>query len=364
MITPVSFASVNRDTGHFPGAANALEMPGTLTNFMKRTTTKKGASTGKVKYPWFLRKLLDERPTRPANGVHQWLFKVARILHHFHAPEEICDILAERVKGCGRTIEPHEITDAVKNSAAYAWDPKQTPAERRAEWCACPVDRIAFNPELAIATAARVPIDITSAWLQEHSPVPVSIPTETFLESIYDPDEQAVIFNRYKSQGAGIWRRGVSLAQFARTHWAEGAWFLCNPVDGQYHWNPRMEKDSRRSQESVTSFRYAVLECDQKPKEKWLPVWLKILVQLPLAIVAITDSAGKSAHALVRVACDSKDAWDKFKVEYLCPLITLGADDGALSAVRLTRLPQCWRGDRRQELLYLNPAADGTPIYE
>jgi hypothetical protein len=28
-----------------------------------------------------------------------------------------------------------------------------------------------------------------------------------------------------------------------------------------------------------------------------------------------------------------------------------------------SRLPQCWRGDALQELLYLNPHADCTPIY-
>jgi D5-like protein len=38
-------------------------------------------------------------------------------------------------------------------------------------------------------------------------------------------------------------------------------------------------------------------------------------------------------------------------------LISLGADPGALSAVRLTRLANCYRGDRRQELLLLEPLA-------
>ena len=57
----------------------------------------------------------------------------------------------------------------------------------------------------------------------------------------------------------------------------------------------------------------------------------------------------------------------------------LGADTGALSAVRLSRLPCCERlgkddaagnyqafadGPHLQRLLYLNPAPDGTPIAE
>jgi hypothetical protein len=67
---------------------------------------------------------------------------------------------------------------------------------------------------------------------------------------------------------------------------------------------------------------------------------------------------------LVRVSATSKEHWDKIKIEKFRPLCVLGADDGALSAVRLIRLPQCWRGDQRQELLYLNPCADGKSIYE
>ena len=43
-------------------------------------------------------------------------------------------------------------------------------------------------------------------------------------------------------------------------------------------------------------------------------------------------------------------------------LIQIGADIAALSAVRLTRLPGCYRGHRLQKLLYLNPRPDGRPI--
>jgi hypothetical protein len=321
-------------------------------------------------YPRFLRELLENRPTAH-NGVHPWLFKVARYLHRYHQPEEICSILEQRVADCGRPVEPHEIVDAVRNSSACKWEPiGKTSSERRAEWLAAPTltrkHVPEFNPDLAIKTAGRVPIDITPEWLQRQSnnyAVDVSCSVDQFLRTIFKPDEKAIVFNVYKSQGR-LWPDEVpKIGRFSQIHWPDGAWFLCNPVDGLTHFNPRMSKDSRRSEESVTSFRYAVLECDQEPKEKWFPIWLKILVQLPLPIVAITDSAGRGAHALVRVSSDTKKTWDQFKREKLRPLVPLGADDAALSAVRLTRLPGCYRADRRQELLYLNPAADGTPIF-
>jgi hypothetical protein len=311
-----------------------------------------------------LRELLDNCP--PAGeGVHPWLFRVARYLHRFHSPEEICDILATRVTNCGRELEPHEIPDAVKNSCAYKWEPSgKTASERRAEWLANPTVRgvPAFEPESATLKASRISEEITSEWLKAHSPVPVTCSTGEYVQRIFEPNEQILIFGQYKSQGA-LWPTETNIKKFARIHWPEGAWFLCNPVDGQEHFNARRAKNSRRSMESVTAWRHAVLECDHEPKEIWLPIWLKILVQLALPIVSITDSAGKSVHALVRVSCDSKAAWDAFKRDQLLPLVKLGACAGSLSAVRLTRLPGCYRGDRLQELLYLDPSATGTPIF-
>jgi hypothetical protein len=293
------------------------------------------------------------------------LFKVSRYLHRYYSPEEICKILEARVANCGRTIDPHEITDAVSNSGTCKWTPSaKSASERRAEWLASPTRRSVpeFNPERTLRAAARIPIDITPGWLKAHSPASVNCSTAQFLRSVFEPQEKVIVFDLYKSQGR-LWPDECDIERFSRRHHLAGAWFLCNPVDGQFHWNPRILKDSRRSEESIVSFRYAVLECDREPKDEWFPIWLKILVQLRLAIVAITDSAGRSAHALVRVSCESKQAWDQFKFEKLRPLVPFGADDGALSAVRLTRLPQCYRTDRKQELLYLNPSADGTPIF-
>jgi hypothetical protein len=316
-------------------------------------------------YPWFLRELLDGCPEAGA-GVHPWLFKVARYLHRYHTPEEICHILEKQAAHCGRRLEPHEIPDAVGNSEPCQWEPSEkTASERRAEWLENPTcQRVPeFNPLATIDAAARIPIEITPEWLKAHSPLSVRCSTREFLERFFQPQEKALVFSDYKSQGH-LWPDKVDIERWSMIPWFEGTWFLCNPVDGLSHFNPRLGKNSRRSAESVTSFRYGVLECDQQPREKWRPIWLKILAGLELPIVAITDSAGSSDHAIVCGDCSSKEDWDQRKREKLRPLVPLGADDGALSAVRLTRLPGAHRGERLQELLYLNPDADGTPIYE
>src|SRR5439155_25877360 len=90
--------------------------------------------------------------------------------------------------------------------------------------------------------------------------------------------------------------------------------------------------------------------------------WLRCLIQMPLRIACICESGGRSIHALVRLDAATKSAWDGMILKMKPALVTLGADPGALSAVRLTRLPQARRGERIQRLLYVNPAPDGTPI--
>jgi hypothetical protein len=172
-------------------------------------------------------------------------------------------------------------------------------------------------------------------------------------------------FSDYRSQGQELWQKyslhlleRYELGSFAKGH-HDGVWFLANPVDGKEHFNERQQRMSRRSEESIRSFRFAVLESDCQPLEQWL----RILAQLPLPIVSITSSGGKSLHALVRVGACSKSNWDETIGAIKPKLIQLGADVGALTAVRLTRLPNCYRGERLQELLYLNPDPREDPIW-
>jgi hypothetical protein len=196
---------------------------------------------------------------------------------------------------------------------------------------------------------------IDTAWLADRSPLdPVRVTAQKFLSTLYRPSEKVIIFTIFKSQGQCVWPDNeIPIAG------PEGVWFLAQPVDGEVHPNPRNEnKPSRRSEESVTAWRFLLLESDEADPRDWIGA----LVQLPLAISAIYTSAGKSIHALVRVDAGSKEEWDDFAESIERVLITLGACPGSLSAVRLTRLPNCLRGARLQKLLYLNPDASAKPL--
>lgn len=280
--------------------------------------------------------------------------------------------------GIDPEIAFNEVAARIKAAGDYAKTSKLNQQARRAYQFASssvsalgyPVNteqRPAFDSNYAKQIADRLPTSVNTTWLRRRSPVkvPSLLTPAEFLFSVYEMGDQLLVFSDFRSQGQELWQKYSlrlldrdELISFVRGH-QEGVWFLSNPVDGKEHFNERQERMSRRSEESIKHFRFAVLESDCQPLEQWL----RILVQLPLPIVSITSSGGKSLHALVRIDATSKSGWDDTIRSIKPKLVYLGADPNALTAVRLTRLPNCYRGERLQELIYLDPSPDDEPIW-
>jgi len=230
-----------------------------------------------------------------------------------------------------------------------------------------------YDEEKLKAVVHAVP-ELSENWFMERSPVDVRHLTPgEFIEHAFMPGERVLVFTDFKSQGDFLWlvgKGGYRLAaqrevQAVRSKLPvdggkDGIWYLCNPVDAQWHANPRRAGAySRRSMESVTAWRHMVLESDSAPSA----LWLRFLSMAPFSIVAIYSSGGRSWHALVRVNMPTKADFDtllRMTVKRTLPL--LGADPGAMTPVRLTRLPGCTRGGKMQKLIYLNPKAQDMPI--
>lgn len=206
----------------------------------------------------------------------------------------------------------------------------------------------------------------------------------SFLHHLYRPGENVVLFDECKSQGLALWSHDgfpfdARELDILRTGRKEGVWFLAAPVTGEYVPSGRKNEDgaphlSRRTRYTVTSFRWLVIESDEANPAHWLA----FLAQLLRPIAAIYTSGGQSIHALIDIGANSEEEWNDIVGEIKPELITLGADHRMFSSVRLTRMPQCLRlgkTDRNgkyirfpkpqlQQLIYLNPWADGTPICE
>jgi len=217
-----------------------------------------------------------------------------------------------------------------------------------------------FNLQTLQRIAAKA-TGIDEPWLATKSPVAIESATAaTFLDSLYQPGENVIVFTECKSKGQVVYEVGHPAE--LPSEGPEGVWFLTNPVDGIEHLNED-GKMSRRSKEAVTAWRYLVLECDHEEKYPGVnALWLAAMVQLPLKISAICTSGGKSIHALVRLDASTKEEWDAMRDKIKPILVPLGADPAAMTAVRLSRLPQTLRGKAPQRLLYLNPQPTEQPI--
>jgi hypothetical protein len=191
-----------------------------------------------------------------------------------------------------------------------------------------------------------------------------------FLHKIFRPGEDVWVTSNSQSSEGLIWTHDGPVQDLSELNHLQtdqfGVWFLSNPIDGAPHKIERLSSEfnpegiSFRATECVTDWRHAVLETDCAPVE----LWLKALVLLELPIVAIYDSGGRGPHALVRLDASSCPKWHALLAPHLEHLVRLGACARTLSPLRLTRLPNCMRAEtgRFQQLLYLAPTADGTPI--
>lgn len=336
-------------------------------------------------------------------------------------------------QSCKGVLDP--LNEEFRN-AIFAKDENWRPSKPLEEGVVrrAPVAREAWIPEFNIAKLRGVVKAVPPCgpeWFMERSPIdPRKVTPGEFIEHAFLPGERVIVFSEFKGPGDYLWEvgrggyrlsgeRGVKAvkSKLPIDGGKDGVWYLCNPVDGQWHPNPRRAgKYSRRSAESVTAWRHLVVESDEEkllkiksaavrqisevggqrpevgeeelkamlshcgdkfadevlalPREQWpamadrlageakeMPgLWMRLLAMAPLPIKAIYSSGGDSWHALVEVNQATKADFDLYLrngAKRMLPL--LGADPGAMTPVRLTRLPGCTRNGKEQRLIYLNP---------
>lgn len=120
-----------------------------------------------------------------------------------------------------------------------------------------------------------------------------------------------------------------------------GAWICFNPVDG-----------TGRKDANVTSYRYALVECDNMEPGKQLAA----IHQMELPCAALVYSGGKSIHAIVRVNAPDYDEYRK-RVDHLyatCQKNGLTLDQQNRNPSRLSRMPGILRAGQKQALLETN----------
>jgi hypothetical protein len=201
--------------------------------------------------------------------------------------------------------------------------------------------------------------------IERLSPIcPSDVAVDDYLRALYAEGEKTVVFTDERSQGQLVWGYSTPRGMVDRlTKYNKvGAWYLLNPVSGEKTYVERLGKASRRAEETISKYKHALVESDRIPTH----LWLTILKKLPLPIASIVLSGNESAHAIIRIDAETREVWTE-RVRALASLVVpLGACQGSLTAVRLTRLPFVERKDtgKPQKLLYLNPTPSLKPLAE
>jgi hypothetical protein len=295
--------------------------------------------------------------------VHRWILSAANACKHFGLPIEEAHVWIEE-----RMSREPDSNREIPDTLAYAYgsEPGTSTGTRTPKPKHEP-----FNPDKLRETIAQVDIPDPIQFLRDRSPIRTDIRPSTFLRAITPPGHCRAVLNDPNAFGTQVkvWRRGEALEQIgidkqidAMTRTSRlGAWYLNQPVCGQ------MIDGSLRTIQCVSRWEFALLECDCDELGVDQLDWLRFLIMLELPIVSIVHSGKRGAHALVRgPATTSKEEFEQWMGRELLPLTVYGADHNSLRAHKLTRLANVYRGEKQQwqTLYYLNPSADGSPIFQ
>ena len=305
--------------------------------------------------------LARARACLPLHGIHAWCYRAACCCQENGLSSGQAESLLFETRASHqprRPIPDQEIVDAVQSvyrlsAGTRARQPRYAP--RR------PTERIGEPDPVEIARMQKGSPQPPSwrHWLYERSPVRTCLSAFAALDLIYPPGTIVGIV-RSTSPSEGRNRHQVFYQtdpdnpsevppEFHRAP-GDGSWFLTSPLSGK----AAMAGNGNRSAfclEAMISFPYAVLESDElSPND-----FMRVLVNLPIPITMLTTTGGSGIHALWRVTKPTAAAFRERLDPIKHVLSRLGFDARAVTPHRQTRLPNVWRGNRFQKLLYLNP---------
>lgn len=295
--------------------------------------------------PRFVLDLLAACPSA-GDGVHNWLFRVARVLHPFYADKgELAALVESAAANCGRQVPESEIRAAVANSEPCAWKPGTS--SRRTEmdsnrWPAPDAGQID-----AITSAPDAP-GLGDLW--ERSPVRYDTGdamTEELIDRLF-PGNPLLCCGHTKSafctRPREGWRGRMPRRQF----------IVPSPMTAE----KGRAKDGRLSYHTLDNTgprRFLVVEFDDDRGEDSQAARLWHLARLAPLVLAV-HSGGKSVHGWFFCEGQPEPKLHRF-MRYA---VAIGADKATWTRSQFVRMPDGTRqlrdGSRaRQGAIYFNP---------
>ncbi len=249
---------------------------------------------------------------------------------------------------------------------------------RRAGWMPEGADA-AFSWDDEVSLSDRSPARPDPAWTQDEDPSRAA-PTAgdaaaartsmamlgRYLEALFDDgDYVAYSTESFCPEGSdrkvptrGVYTRTAGELRQALAKWSAAPDAECSmeavvgdydrSVGGWIRFNPFNGRGVRN--EDVAEYRYALVESDELPYEKQLPM----IREMHLPCAAVVTSGNKSVHAIVRVDAGTDFALYRKRVEELyayCRQCGFSPDGQNKNPSRLSRMPGLVRGGQLQALV-------------
>lgn len=282
--------------------------------------------------PPFLHDLLAS-PPRAGEGVHGWLFRVARQLHAHLPAGEIVRLLEVATAECGRHVPRSEIVSAVQNALPCAWQPsgRATSAQTASKWPA-------VNQEQRGAII-REGGGLADLW--EASPVRIEdseAHTEEIVDRLFPPD---ALLCCGKSNSAFDTR--------PRESWhgelSQLALIVPSPMSA-VEGVTKEGKPSRHTLSNTGPRRFLVCEFDTGTPDDHAALLLHLATIGPLVLAV--HSGGKSMHGWFVVHGQAEAKVEKF-FRYA---VSLGADSRLWTRSQFCRMPDGTRDNGQRQTVY------------
>ena len=287
--------------------------------------------------PPFLSELLDAQP-RAGEGVHAWLFRVARHLHAHLPAVDIIHLLEQRVATCGRRVSRKEIEDAVSNSLKCAWQPSpgcQSTSKSPAKWPGVKTEQR--------AAIIRDGNGLADLW--EASPVRIEdnvAHTEAIIDRLF-PGNPLLCCGKSKRQfdtrtreewrgKLGAFQHIVPSPMSAKTGLTKGG------------------KTSAHSLNNTGARRFLIVEFDSGTNDEQAALLLHLATRAPMVLAM--HSGGRSLHGWFYCAGRGEDVLRRF----FSYSVSLGADPVMWTCFQFGRMPDGTRDNgKRQTIYFFNP---------
>jgi hypothetical protein len=285
--------------------------------------------------PQLLRELLCSSP-HAGEGVHGWLFRVARQLHAHLPAGEIVRLLETRVANCGRQVPRSEIVQAVQNSLSCAWQPtgRTTSAQSICKWPS-------FNRE-RIDAIVKDNGGLADLW--ELSPIRIEdnrSRTEEIIDRLFPADSLLCCGksnSEFDTRAREAWRGELATVQF----------LVPSPMSSVTG-STKEGKESKHALSNTGPRRFLVCEFDGGDLDQHAALLLHLASYGPM--VCALHSGGKSMHGWFYVAGQPEDKVLRF-MRYA---VALGADPATWPRSQFVRMPDGTRSNGKvQTVFFLN----------